>query len=749
MKRLFAFAGLVAAAAISLTNCQVKEALENIPAPVAGQTLTVTATTDAGTKTANDGMHTLWSESDELAVFYSTEAGKYESVGKVTLSDGAGTSTATFTLTGAPSLPESADWYVIYPYYEFKDSNDQIYNQLITPAASAKGDGWMYIGDYKNGLEQAGFDNMANLAGSRMPMFGKTSGGAGSLAVSMKHIASAIEFNVTNSTGSDLVVKSISIKASESIVGCFFIDVTSEPFGFVNNSETSTSSESVVKLTDAQLVPGASGKVYMPVKPYTQGSAPIEVLLDCSQGGVDKTVSFTLAAGTKFNPGKIKKVNLNVTKLDEILPDTVSDALSGEVGKSYSIPRAVILSAVNGYLFVSDGTGTVLVYNSNNTYTKGQVISFTGKTKAFNNLVEFDKPEITDLGETETLLLEPDKWTDEIMAGAYGNAAVEYVTYECTLATASNGIIPGSNAVLYLYKASGVSTSKDKRYRLTGFVYGWTDYVKDEVTTPEVCMYVENAAEISDSGEFVTTIDLATTSKTITVGETLDLEARTNVTATISFESDHPEYATVSDNGIVTGIAPGTAKITVSVAANPGVWTEKTRNVNITVIEKPSEQGGSWVETDLSAITGSDEFVIVGSGYAMTNTNGTGSAPAAVEVSVSGGQITSSVTDNLVWTLSGNASDGYTIYPKGVTDKWLYCNTSAATGSNNNMRVGTGARSVFELTVKDGNTYLTTKDDKVVRFVCVYNNADWRGYIEGSINSGNKNLTDTKFYKKQ
>lgn len=150
-----------------------------------------------------------------------------------------------------------------------------------------------------------------------------------------------------------------------------------------------------------------------------------------------------------------------------------------------------------------------------------------------------------------------------------------------------------------------------------------------------------------------------------------------------------------------------------------------------------------WILTNLADLTANDVFVIVGNGYAMTNNNGTTSAPSASAVTITGDEITSEVAANIQWNLSGDATNGYTFYPNGTTSTWLYCNTTASTGSNNNIRVGTGNRKVFELATKSNKNYLATKDDNTVRYVCVYNNADWRGYIENSIVT-----TNTTFYKK-
>ena len=157
------------------------------------------------------------------------------------------------------------------------------------------------------------------------------------------------------------------------------------------------------------------------------------------------------------------------------------------------------------------------------------------------------------------------------------------------------------------------------------------------------------------------------------------------------------------------------------------IWTENA----------PSND--HWVLTNFADLTSNDVFVIVGNGYAMTNNNGTAAAPAVAAVTIEGSEITSTVAATIQWTVSGDASNGYTFYPNGSTTTWLYCNTTNPSGSNNNMRVGTGDRKVFEL---NSNDYLMTKDDYAVRYLSIYNNADWRGYI-------NTNLCPAlSFYKK-
>jgi hypothetical protein len=150
---------------------------------------------------------------------------------------------------------------------------------------------------------------------------------------------------------------------------------------------------------------------------------------------------------------------------------------------------------------------------------------------------------------------------------------------------------------------------------------------------------------------------------------------------------------------------------------------------------------GTWVETSISNLTSSDIFVIVGTNsngsYAMTNDNGTSAAPAASAVTISEGKITSDVADNLKWNISGNATNGYIFYPNGSTSTWLYCNTTASSKNNENMRVGTGDRKIY-IMVGDN---LVTKDNCVSRYVSIFTQ-EWRGYIDPSIAP-----TTIKFYK--
>jgi len=170
---------------------------------------------------------------------------------------------------------------------------------------------------------------------------------------------------------------------------------------------------------------------------------------------------------------------------------------------------------------------------------------------------------------------------------------------------------------------------------------------------------------------------------------------------------------------------------------------------NVTVfaqwVNDPSAPQYEWVQTEITSLTASDIFVIVGTksgtSYSMSNNNGTSTAPTASAVTITSNKITSTVNNNMKWNISGNAQNGYTFYPNGSTTTWLYCNTTSGSGNNENMRVGTGARKVFELS----SNYLVTNDSYTDRYVSVYpTNNDWRGYTSSSTST-----TTISFYKRQ
>ncbi len=134
----------------------------------------------------------------------------------------------------------------------------------------------------------------------------------------------------------------------------------------------------------------------------------------------------------------------------------------------------------------------------------------------------------------------------------------------------------------------------------------------------------------------------------------------------------------------------------------------------------------SWTETEISSISSSDVIVISNGTYAMNNDGGASNAPTTNSITVTGTSLSTAPNNNLKWNVSGNSTDGYTFYPNGTTETWLYCNTTATSSSNNNIRVGTGDRKVWGF---NDQGYLVTKDTYTTRYLSIYSSQDFRGYV--------------------
>lgn len=136
---------------------------------------------------------------------------------------------------------------------------------------------------------------------------------------------------------------------------------------------------------------------------------------------------------------------------------------------------------------------------------------------------------------------------------------------------------------------------------------------------------------------------------------------------------------------------------------------------------------GDWVAKAVSDIKSNDTVVIVATmsdgttTYAMSNNNGTSSAPSAIAVTVADGKLTGTVADTIKWNVT--YSDGsFTVHPNGQTTA-LYC-----TASNNGVRVGTNSNNVFTINATSGYLYNTATK----RYLGVYNGSNWRCYTSSS-----------------
>lgn len=280
---------------------------------------------------------------------------------------------------------------------------------------------------------------------------------------------------------------------------------------------------------------------------------------------------------------------------------------------------------------------------------------------------------------------------------------------------------------------------KNVQYNRNPFVdhpeYAW------KIFGSQCSQSVLNAAKAAyPDGDPVGITSISKSSITMAVGETTTISATSSNSASITWSSDD-ESVTVSpttqssgSDVTLTAVSEGSATITASVTIS-GTTYSATCVVTVT-----SSGGGddesSWIATPITDLTSTDVFVIVGnngSNYAMSNDNGTSSAPSAVSVTVSGNKITSDVSDNIKWNIS-ISNNQYKFYPNGDSESWLY-----ATDTNNGVRVGTD----------DSNQFFNITDSYIYnigtsRYLGIYSSSNWRCYT--SINANISGQTFA-FYK--
>ena len=313
MKKFILSLGLIAMA-FGLTNCTTNE--EFAPEVEAKGDFAIYAPV---TRTANDGLNTVWSENDVLSVFHAvTDGTTYTKDGQFKLED---IETAEFigTVNGTLEVDEEYDWYAMYPYSSY------------VPGPANTGSGYMTIGCSASATQtQTGNNSMAHVAGTNYPLVGKAYAvpANSSPALAMTHVASLLEFEVTNALEESITVSNIKFTAPNALVGTFYIDFTDIDNIEVESSGTSYTSKSatlIVKNGEA-IEAGESAKFYLPVAPFTaNANAKLSIEVNVTSGEKVGMLAkeITLTSETSFNAGKIKnvKVNYNVA-LDEVVDPT-------------------------------------------------------------------------------------------------------------------------------------------------------------------------------------------------------------------------------------------------------------------------------------------------------------------------------------------------------------------------------------------------------------------------------------------
>lgn len=298
MRKSFVYAAGLMCLALSITDCQKELVDQTTPASEPNFELFAQPVT---TKTANNGLDTKWVANDAINVFHA-EAGStaYVIDGQFTVKD---IETGRFdgTVSKSLSADKSYDWYAFYPYT----------SQITTPGDREVG--WVTVGGTSQ--TQTGNGSRAHLAGESCPLYGIASNVASDKvpSISMNHLTSVIKVSVTNNSGEDLTVSSVSFTGTEDIVGTYFINFAASPVAYKSSGNAYVSSTASLTVSNGEaLANGSSADFYIALKPFT---AKTGSTLKLAVNGYEKTL--TLKNDITFTAGHIKPLNFNYDKKAE------------------------------------------------------------------------------------------------------------------------------------------------------------------------------------------------------------------------------------------------------------------------------------------------------------------------------------------------------------------------------------------------------------------------------------------------
>lgn len=298
MRKSFIYAAGLMCLALSITDCQKELVDQTTPASEPNFELFARPVT---TKTASNGLDTKWVANDGINVFHA-EAGstEYVSDGQFIVKD---IETGRFDgkVSTSLSADKSYDWYAFYPYT----------SQISTPGDREVG--WVTVGGTSQ--TQTGNGSRVHLAGKPCPLYGISSNVASDKvpSIEMNHLTSVIKVSVTNNSGEDLTVSSVSFTGTEDIVGTYYINFAASPVAYKSSGNAYVSSTASLTVSNGEaLANGSSADFYIALKPFT---AKTGSTLKLAVNGYEKTL--TLDNNITFTAGHIKPLNFNYDKKAE------------------------------------------------------------------------------------------------------------------------------------------------------------------------------------------------------------------------------------------------------------------------------------------------------------------------------------------------------------------------------------------------------------------------------------------------
>ena len=378
---------------LALTACSSDESTGSTATPqVVNITFTQpSANNKAASRMGFDGEGTgYWHQGDAISLYY-YNSDEGEKFAKLTLTDGAGTSTATFTGTTDYNIDNAPTVVAFYPYNE----NNQVKSMYLPDSYSYNGVDHDYT--YTDGGKSANMPMYSYMAGAAKT-FGHFIPIGAVLAVKVDHLPAA--------TGT------VTVTANEFIAGNAEYAPVNNSGGVIYDSETGQplitleleNGQKTVTFNYTNATPGQAGVFYLPLPPNDYTGVKVTVTggdVTYTAGG-DDGKSFTLERG-------------HIKKLKVVTPYSVT--VDGHTFVNLGLP--------SGTLWATTNVGATLAADYGNYYAWGET---EGKEEYNTNTYKYYYEE------GSYLLLSKYSATDKLttLQAADDAATVNWGSYSCT-----------------------------------------------------------------------------------------------------------------------------------------------------------------------------------------------------------------------------------------------------------------------------------------------------------------------------
>ncbi|MBQ6186073.1 MAG: hypothetical protein IJK48_09420 [Bacteroidales bacterium] len=499
-----------------------------------------------------------------------------------------------------------------------------------------------------------------------------------SVKMNYSHFTAYGKMSLLNLELGDATINSISLTSSKNWAGRWYF--------YPETGEVESQSGSSATIT---LETSATESIWFACAPVDLSGETIKVTVNTTNGPLVKEI--TLPANTKFESGVINKFAVDMK------------GIGFEESKVYSLVTDLSTLTADSEVIIVAANANVAMSTAQNASNRGQA----SVTKSDNT--------ITDPGDDVQVFTLKEGSVDNTIAFYTGSGYIyaassssnQLKTQDKLDANASFDVeLADGEAVL---TAQGANARNILRYNASNGLFSCYASGQDAVS-----IY-----KLDGSGTDTPLIIVDNTEYTITVADaengTVEASATTakkgtEITLTIT-PAEGYALKNVSvlntDNEVVFSTEATGENVFIMPASNVTVYAEFEEKVAV-----------EWVKKSISELAAGDIIVIVDetSSTAMSNNNGTSSAPSATSVSIANDKLTSDPSQSIQWVFGKTASGEYQFQLSGTTN-YLY-----ATNTNNGLRVGTNSNNLFVIT----DNFLQNKATS--RYVGVYNVQDWRCY---------------------